>query len=337
MQPVSIEKDLAGIGTNFAGDYETGALSEEMSREIHVRTAVDVYGKHGEGRRNVLVFAVDIAHAEKLAEAFVAAGHAAESVHSRMPLVRRAEILADFEAGRIQFLVNVGILTEGWDCPKVDLIMMCRPTKSAGLFVQMFGRGTRIYEGKKDLLVLDLAGNLLRHGDPSEPEVPIGRDKGAADRDPPLKACPRCFAVVPMAAKLCEACGHMFARDEGRDVAGEAPEMADYDKAKARQKKLYGLELTEYYSRANNRMLRLALYTDLKTNVCYYLDFSETAHRYVINKSRHAWRFFAGFGSEPPRSIEEALERKEEIQGTAVEYVTPYRDEKNYYRIEELK
>jgi superfamily II DNA or RNA helicase len=334
MQPVSIEKDLAGIGTNFAGDYETGARSEEMSREIHVRTAVEVYGKYGEGRRNVLVFAVDIAHAEKLAEAFRAAGHAAESVHSGMPLANRGAAIEDFGDGKIQFLMNVGILTEGWDCPKVDLIMMCRPTKSPGLFVQMFGRGTRLYEGKKDLLVLDLAGNLLRHGDPSEPDVIVG--KAGNDREPPLKVCPGCHLIVPLSTRICEACGHEFSFGDQREEAGEAPEMAEYDKAAARRRKLYGLELTEYYSRANNRMLRLALYTDLKADVSYYLNFSETAHRYVVKKSRHAWRFFAGFDSEPPGSIEEALERREEIHSTAVEYVTPYRDENNYYRIEEL-
>ena len=67
----------------------------------------------------------------------------------------RAEILADFEAGKYNVLCNSMLLTEGWDCPSVDCIVVLRPTKVRSLYCQMVGRGTRLFPGKDHLLLLD--------------------------------------------------------------------------------------------------------------------------------------------------------------------------------------
>jgi DNA repair protein RadD len=99
------------------------------------------------------------------------------------------------------------VLTTGFNAPGVDLIAMLRPTKSAGLYVQIVGRGCRLAPGKSDCLVLDFAGNIARHGpiDAIKPKRP-----GEGDGEAPVKVCPDCASIVHAAARECPECGHAF-------------------------------------------------------------------------------------------------------------------------------
>jgi DNA repair protein RadD len=100
------------------------------------------------------------------------------------------------------------VLTTGFNAPGVDLLAMLRPTKSAGLYVQIVGRGCRLAPGKTDCLVLDFAGNIARHGpiDAVSPKRPKGGEEGVA----PTKACPDCFSIVHASVRTCPDCGHEF-------------------------------------------------------------------------------------------------------------------------------
>ena len=93
----------------------------------------------------------------------------------------RAEILKDFEAGKYTILCNSMLLTEGWDCPSVDCVVMLRPTKVRSLYQQAIGRGTRLYPGKKELLILDFLWLTERH-DLCRPSSLISRDMNIAER-----------------------------------------------------------------------------------------------------------------------------------------------------------
>jgi hypothetical protein len=75
----------------------------------------------------------------------------------------RAQVLSDFDLGKYDVLCNSMLLTEGWDCPSVDCIVVLRPTKIRSLYSQMVGRGTRLCEGKDDLLLLDFLWHTTRH------------------------------------------------------------------------------------------------------------------------------------------------------------------------------
>jgi DNA repair protein RadD len=101
----------------------------------------------------------------------------------------------------------MGVLTTGFNAPNVDLIAMLRPTQSAGLYVQMAGRGTRLAPGKRDCLVLDFAGNVARHGpiDAVQPRRP-----GDAQGEAPVKTCPDCRSLLATAVRVCPDCGHAF-------------------------------------------------------------------------------------------------------------------------------
>ena len=94
-------------------------------------------------------------HATNLCRSLNAVGVPAGIVHGAMPSPRRAQALADFRVGATQVLCNVAVLTEGFDDPGVSCVAMARPTRSEGLYAQCVGRGTRLFPGKKDCLILD--------------------------------------------------------------------------------------------------------------------------------------------------------------------------------------
>jgi superfamily II DNA or RNA helicase len=98
-----------------------------------------------------------------MAKAFEKAGVQAEALDGGTPLEIRREILRRFHRGETQVVANCAVLTEGFDEPAVDCIVVARPTRSRPLYVQMIGRGTRPYPGKDDCLVLDLVGATARH------------------------------------------------------------------------------------------------------------------------------------------------------------------------------
>ena len=218
----AVSVDLASVKTT-AGEFNAMALSEVMRGTRHITSAVDAYRKYQAGRSRCCVFAVDIAHAEDLVTAFKDHGLMAECVHSELPKDRQKSTLAAFSAGALPIIVNVGQLTEGWDEPATDLILMARPTLSAALFVQMVGRGLRIHPGKRDVLVLDLAGNFDRHGPPWDPKLPMYRNGKMSKKDQekvPDQTCPECGLECPARQWTCPHCGAVL---RARDIAEAKP------------------------------------------------------------------------------------------------------------------
>lgn len=116
------------------------------------------------GDRSTIVFTAGVEQAKALAQ--VMGGYtdrAIETVDGSTPEEVRADVLARFRSGDVQFLLNCAVLTEGFDAPRTACVAMARPTKSRALYQQCLGRGTRIAPGKDGLLVLDFVGNGSRH------------------------------------------------------------------------------------------------------------------------------------------------------------------------------
>jgi superfamily II DNA or RNA helicase len=135
-------------------DEESLAQAVDIEeRNVFVARAIQELARD----RRTIAFAVNVAHAQHLAHALRLIGVSAATVHGEMASAERARVLADFRAGRYQVLSNVAVLTEGFDDPEVSCIAMARPTRSASLYTQCVGRGTRLFEGKRDCLVLDFA------------------------------------------------------------------------------------------------------------------------------------------------------------------------------------
>ena len=160
-------------------------------------------------RHSVLIFAAGVDHARHIQSVL-------ESYRQECGLVcgdtlpfERAETLKRFKEGKLKFLVNVNVLTTGFDAPNIDCVVLLRPTNSPGLYYQMVGRGFRIDPSKNDCLVLDFGSNILRHG---PVDALMIKDKSASDEstEPPAKECPDCRAVIHAGYGICPQCGFEF-------------------------------------------------------------------------------------------------------------------------------
>lgn len=211
------------------GEYKNDVLGDIMCK--FVDSAAGVYKNYGEDRKHVVAFCVNIDHAEKVAAAFRKIGITSECAHSKMPMGERARILDDFSKGKIRVLASVDALIEGWDETSVDCLLLLRPTKSPMIYVQQCGRGLRLHEGKKDLLVLDMADNFVNHGFFSDPKVVVPGNKPPGD--PPAKACPDCGFILHASIMLCPNCGHVFLSRKVKEPVAVA--MIDVGNAKTKK------------------------------------------------------------------------------------------------------
>jgi DNA repair protein RadD len=161
----------------------------------------------GENYKKWLVFAIDINHAEHIAEALIRSGIPANVVHSKMEQ-NRDVVIRDYKSGKYRCLVNVGILTTGFDDPSIDLIGLLRPTQSPVLHVQTIGRGMRKFHGKDHCAVIDFAGNTKRLGPVNSITV---KEKGKGTGGEPItKTCPNCDTIHHPSVRICKWCNYKF-------------------------------------------------------------------------------------------------------------------------------
>ncbi|MDR1132099.1 MAG: DEAD/DEAH box helicase [Oscillospiraceae bacterium] len=154
---IPLKLDLSGVGTQ-SGDFKVSDLGTALDPYLH--QIADEMVKNCAGRKTV-VFLPLVKTSQKFRDILCSKGMEAVEVNGNSP--DRAEILKDFDAGRYEVLCNSMLLTEGWDCPSVDCIVVLRPTKIRSLYSQMVGRGTRLFPGKTELLLLDFLWHTERH------------------------------------------------------------------------------------------------------------------------------------------------------------------------------
>lgn len=144
------------------GDYDQGQAGRLMEAAGAQHLVVQAHQRYAPGRKT-LVFTPTVELARLTHEEFQRAGVPSGYVHAGTPLDERRSMLAAFSSGALQVVSNCGVLTEGYDEPSVSCIVVARPTKSRGLYVQMVGRGTRRHPDKTDCLVLDVTGVSKDH------------------------------------------------------------------------------------------------------------------------------------------------------------------------------
>jgi DNA repair protein RadD len=156
------DPDLTGVATR-QGDYVVSQLADRMNRADLVGDIISTWHKLAQ-RRKTLVFGVDVAHSVHVKDEFLKSGVRAEHVDGSTPKGERDAILARFATGETEVVSNCQVLTEGFDLPAIGCIVLARPTKQLGLFRQMAGRGLRPSPGKTNLILIDHAGAVFRHG-----------------------------------------------------------------------------------------------------------------------------------------------------------------------------
>lgn len=205
-------KDIKMTG----GDFNLKDLSNEFDREAVTNAILEECLRKGEGRKQWLFFAIDMKHADHIAEWLNRNGKKTIVVHSNMGEYGfdRDKVIADIKEFKYDAIVNVDILTTGFDHPAIDLIAIIRPTESPVLHVQIGGRGSRTHPDKSDCLILDFAGNFERLGPINDPVIKV-KGKGKEGGEPPMKQCPHCDSMVLAQTRKCPDCGYVFPRQHG--------------------------------------------------------------------------------------------------------------------------
>lgn len=154
---IPLKVDLTGVGVQ-SGDFKAGDLGNAL--DPYLESIAEEMKKYCKGRKTV-VFLPLVKTSQKFRDILNSHGFFAAEVNGES--ADRAEILEDYAAGKYNVLCNSMLLTEGWDCPSVDCIVVLRPTKVRSLYCQMVGRGTRLAPGKDHLLLLDFLWHTERH------------------------------------------------------------------------------------------------------------------------------------------------------------------------------
>ena len=138
------------------GEYKQDQLIEAIDNPSRNNSIVTAYNDLANAKKTV-VFAAGVDHAGNLGEAFRKNGSSVRVIIGTTPEEERRQILSDFKSGAVTVLVNVGVLTEGFDEPSIEAIILAKPTRSSLLYTQIVGRGTRLFEGKEHCMIIDIA------------------------------------------------------------------------------------------------------------------------------------------------------------------------------------
>jgi DNA repair protein RadD len=191
-------------GGEFIEKELQAAINKSHTNAEVVREVIKLAGD----RKAWLFFCAGVDHAHAIKDMLVDSGIPAECITGETPKIERERMIADFKSGRLRALTNANVLTTGFDYPDIDLIAMIRPTMSAGLYVQMAGRGMRIKSHTDHCLVLDFAGVVQMHGPITNVQPPNKAGKGTGEA--PVKTCPECDSLIAPAVKVCPDCGYEF-------------------------------------------------------------------------------------------------------------------------------
>ncbi len=213
-------QEALGKVRRTADDFDMNEVASILNKAV-INEAVVAQWKEKAAGRKTIVFCSTVAHADAVAQAFNAAGVSALLIHGELVDTERKARLAAFEAGDVQVLVNVAVLTEGYDYTPTSCVVLLRPSSYKSTLIQMVGRGLRTVDPqefpgvvKTDCVVLDFGTATLMHGS-LEQEVHLEGE--LHNGEAPTKDCPECDAVVPLSVMECPLCGHVWER-QAKDV-----------------------------------------------------------------------------------------------------------------------
>ncbi len=202
----SILIDTSGVKKR-GGEFIASELQLAANKLEITKSAVQEIVCSGKDRRSWMVFSAGVDHAESIKEMMISLGISCESITGDTPEIERERIIKDFKEFKIRCIVNCQVLTTGFDAPNVDLIAVMTATESTNLYVQILGRGTRIFAGKTNCLLLDYGRNVERHG--FFDEVTVKTKNGDGSGEAPVKMCEECGELLHAAVKECT-CGVIF-------------------------------------------------------------------------------------------------------------------------------
>ena len=226
--------DFSALSQNRFGEYAEKDVNQLLSKHQRVtRAIVEQVMELAVKRKAVMIFAATVDHAREITGYLPE--HQTALITGATDLNERDLLIQRFKQQQLKYLVNVSVLTTGFDAPHVDFIAILRPTQSVSLYQQIVGRGLRLDEGKQDCLVIDYAGNSVNLHHPE-----VGEKKPNPDSEPVQVFCPSCgFANIYWGKTDSE--GHVIehygrrcqgllgpAEEDGPAAQNGRPEQCDY-------------------------------------------------------------------------------------------------------------
>ena len=148
------------------GDYQTKEMALVLDCPESIAHLYECYASFAQGKKGI-VYAIDKAHAQHIAEYYCAQGIRCCMIEAKTPVRERQQLVDDYRNGKVDVIVNVDIFSEGFDCPEVEFIQLARPTLSLSKYLQQVGRGMRVSPGKPHVLILDNVGLYQTFGLPT--------------------------------------------------------------------------------------------------------------------------------------------------------------------------
>ena len=211
------EHRILGGKPGSDGDYKPGGIKRANSDRPEVMTAraLKFWQERAADRKKTIIYAVSVNHARKLKGLFDEKGIRSGLVlGAPQPQAERNRAIEEFKEGSLEVLINVAVVTEGFDVPEASCIVITRPTLSLALYMQMVGRGLRAKDGGGDCLILDLADNTSRHEFPNtHREWKLEARSSESSGEAPVVWCRKCYAESHAASHHCKSCGHPLGQE----------------------------------------------------------------------------------------------------------------------------
>lgn len=322
-RPATNQINTQGVASASGGDFIASQLDRAAATDPEaVKAIAREIVANSAGRQGIMVYCCGKDHSEMMRDALREAGMSAEMCFGDTPTSERNAIVNAFRRKIIKCLVSIGVFTTGFNIKHVDMIALCRPTKSTGLYAQIVGRGTRLTcntnlptreerlaaiarSDKRECLVLDFGGNIDRHGpidklQPSKKKPKSSDEKG----DAPTKMCPKCENSVAISARECDACGFVFP-----DVVSIVnTKAADVDIMSRSDLTPEWIDVTGvYYYRHQKAGKPDSIRVTYQCGLMQYNEWVCLEHDGLPKRKAQAW-WRQRMHSDPPASTAEALE-----------------------------
>lgn len=221
--------DLKGIRTRN-GDFIAADIGKKLIKKAIFGNVISYYKKLADGKK-AICYCATVEHSNRMKESFIENGIRAEHIDGSTPSKERERIIEDFRNGTIDILCNVDLISEGFDVPDCECVILLRPTKSLTLYIQQSMRCMR-YKPDKTAIIIDHVGNYARHGLPDQDRTwtldKIDHSKNAQPKvSIGVRQCPNCFLTIESSVSQCPNCGYAFPNPrEVKEVTGELQQIS---------------------------------------------------------------------------------------------------------------
>jgi superfamily II DNA or RNA helicase len=234
-----VAANLEGLKVKY-GDYVQSEIAMRMDKSEIIGDLIKKYQELAPGTKAVC-YCASIEHSQHTADMFRQSGIPALHIDGETPSITRAAAINEFKTGAIKILCNVDLISEGFDVPAMETVILARPTQSLTLFIQQAMRPMRPNDDNpgKIAKIIDHVGNVYRHGLPDEDRewsLESKKKKPTEKREFPMKICPKCFGVHKP-SPVCPYCYHIYQVEQQKEIEQRDGELAEIIELEKKRKK----------------------------------------------------------------------------------------------------